>query len=153
MSMPKINFGESARFNPALIKKSNEEERGENACRNGAENFCALISKALEPQWCPSLIPPRVSPLGTRVRWLNLSPLVLLSRVLLTAQRVSSWVFALCRIASSSFWREIKVQHYGWKRNHFCLYVNVFFSKISNALCNNWTLKAFHLQNLKTSSR
>lgn len=28
MSMPKINLRESARFNPALIKNSNEEERG-----------------------------------------------------------------------------------------------------------------------------
>lgn len=112
MSMPKINLRESARFNPALIKKSNEEERGENTCRNGAQNLCALISKPLEPQWCPSLIPPRVSPRGTRVRWLNLSPPVLLSRVFPRGCLSSS---ALCRIASS-YWREIKVQHYGWKR-------------------------------------
>lgn len=29
MSMPKINLRDSACFNPALIKNSNEEERGE----------------------------------------------------------------------------------------------------------------------------
>lgn len=56
MSMPKIHFRESARFNPALIKNSNKEERRKNTFGNGAQNLCALISKPLEPQSCPSLI-------------------------------------------------------------------------------------------------
>ncbi len=88
--------------------------------------------------------PPLVRPLGARVRWLNFSPLVWLSRVQPTGQRVSSWVLEHQRFVSDNTFACLKGNKSSalWmKENRLCLYANSFFGQIRNTLCEVWTLK------------